>query len=263
MILHRTAQTVSVSNAGDDKPSSNPVPVPSSSTLACTTEIIPRTRRNYISTFDPNRLKASCYVNISNTINTDIFTTSSYNPLVVKRTGQMQYTSAPNDYTRNPGSLPFPDNARGFFYFNPMSHLSPQAGELRLRCTSSQDPSSFATGFDLMDHTTGLPWSIPLLIMAKASDKYFGIMSRLIEDGLVTNSLFEDCRALTKNASISGRSTLVHSLDQLFPVSFNKGIIGIWAVGNGKMGYTRFVYPFVDLRKGYARPAVYSGKYLG
>jgi hypothetical protein len=63
---------------------------------------------------------------------------------------------------RNGLFIPFPTDARGFFYFRPGPSHAPIAGELRFRIVPSGDPKAFDQGRDLMDTLQILPWSIPL-----------------------------------------------------------------------------------------------------
>lgn len=207
-----------------------------------------------VSTFDPSRLQKSDFHDVSNTIVANITPTSSLSPL--KRVALRYAPDIRVGLSKKPR---FPSHARGFFYFEPRLDLSPSglAGEIRLRCTASRDPASFASGFDLID-PTGMPWSIPLLIINRNQVSLSALEDLLLQDGLVTPALLRDCRDLNAQCHINGGSTILHSLNQPFPVRLDRTKFVFWTVGNGTIRKGPAIYVFSDWRSTYRQP-VYSG----
>ncbi|KAF9042428.1 hypothetical protein BJ165DRAFT_1406083 [Panaeolus papilionaceus] len=92
---------------------------------------------------------------------------------------------------------PFPSGTRGFLYYYSPSDRPRIAGQLRFRVTPSEDPISFPHGHDLtLPHTRSYsptPWSIPLLYVLDTKC-YAGLLSHLVYEGLVEESLVESIR---------------------------------------------------------------------
>ncbi|KIM71680.1 hypothetical protein PILCRDRAFT_820866 [Piloderma croceum F 1598] len=122
----------------------------------------------------------------------------------------------------------FPEGTRGFLYYcqpNPGAPLV--AGQIRFRLTPGNDPASFIQGSDLL-MPNGLPWSIPLLMIAgekikDQGDSATGIWQQLVDDGLVTPTLLETWGATMKASKLAPipSSRIIHSFGQLFHVDFD------------------------------------------
>ena len=91
--------------------------------------------------------------------------------------------------------LPFPNNTRGFLYYQSPKPGNPDfSGSLRFRVVSEQGPNSFAQGVDLK-LPSGNPWQIHLYT-AVTTLRHAGLVFKLLEDGLITSSVVEKIRAL-------------------------------------------------------------------
>ena len=117
----------------------------------------------------------------------------------------------------------FPEGTRGFIYYRPPNPGTPSvAGNLRFRLTPGNNPASFIQGSDLR-MPNGLPWGIPLLLIAVKYQSHNFIRQQLIDDGLVTPTLLETSKAMmTANKHAPGRSSrIIHSFGQLFHINFD------------------------------------------
>ena len=125
----------------------------------------------------------------------------------------------------------FPDRTRGFFYYhNPLRNI-PTAGEVRFRITTSNDPSTFVTGTDLLGPMS-LPWRIPLLAITNA-ERYKGLRQLLLEDNLVAAEVFQQCvRILDAPTMLTHRSRLISSFGQLFHLEFGSIHLALFVVTN-------------------------------
>jgi len=82
-------------------------------------------------------------------------------------------------------NIPYPPDTKAFLYYS-MSPEKPRiAGNLRFRVTSSDDPSSFESGSDLL-LVDGQPWSRPLHALPKY---YLPLYDKLREEQLVSDDL--------------------------------------------------------------------------
>jgi hypothetical protein len=118
----------------------------------------------------------------------------------------------------------FPDNAKGFFYYNiPPPPFPPIMADLRFRITSSSDPSSFNDGSDLLNGLGLVPWSLPILRLAQM-EKYRDICEQLVAEGLISRELLERCHLILKN-SLTSRGFCPHHflyhLNQPILLTFN------------------------------------------
>ncbi|KAJ6576154.1 hypothetical protein DFH09DRAFT_1031684 [Mycena vulgaris] len=114
-------------------------------------------------------------------------------------------------------SLPFPSEARGFFYYR--SHL-PLEGSLRFRCTSDTSSSSFPRGQDLLA-TSGFPWRITLAQIAY-NRSYAWITRQLVHENLVTQEELGHChRVFSRSPSAAPHLTLFR-LDSTFLLNFSR-----------------------------------------
>jgi hypothetical protein len=90
------------------------------------------------------------------------------------------------------------------------------AAELRLRVTSSGDPTSFESGSDLLK-LNGQPWSRPLCVLSKY---YKPLYEKLREDRLVPDDFDTILSTLTSGFPRYNRSQLLYTLNDTFIVGF-------------------------------------------
>jgi hypothetical protein len=141
----------------------------------------------------------------------------------------------------------FPEGTRGFLYYNsPKVGVPLAAGELRFRVTPGDTPASFVQGSDLLLET-GLPWSIPLLVMVEKSEsirkgqQYQPIRQVLLDDGFITPALLETCAALVNSnrcKPIRG-SRIIHSFGQLFHITFDLIHLPFFTLSMNRLKYRR------------------------
>ena len=81
----------------------------------------------------------------------------------------------------------YPPEANVFLYYFAPPERPPISGELRMRVTSSDDPASFQSGYDLLK-PSGQPWIRPVPVISKY---YSSLYEQLREDKLVTDHLDE------------------------------------------------------------------------
>ena len=127
---------------------------------------------------------------------------------------------------------PFPPETEGFFYYwaNPET---PVDGQVRFRVTRDGDPSSFATGFDLLG-LDGLPWCITLFQVLNMA-KYSPLGELLLKENLVTEEIAEQAwslRTRLKQSAIehlrSKRIRPVLKLGQVFSLYLASATFTIW-----------------------------------
>jgi hypothetical protein len=139
----------------------------------------------------------------------------------------MEYYRSPRPLHRR---LPFPNRTQGFFYYhNPLRNI-PTTGELRFRTTTSNDPSTFASGTDLLSPKS-LPWRIPLQVIAKV--KYLsGLRQFLLEDDHVTAEVMQQCAQSYDDAAIKPhqKSRFIHSFGQVFNLEFSSCRLSLFVV---------------------------------
>jgi hypothetical protein len=157
-----------------------------------------------------------------------------------------------------PCTLPLPPTTSGFLYYKPGPEHAPIAGEIRFRETGNQDPSSFASGTDLQDPTTTLPWNIALASVIKTKE-YAPLLPLLIaaDTPLVEAKLV---KWLSRSRRWPGHNeAVIHSPDQqvYFDLSWKRRSVFL-AHGN-KLSQMKLRLP-LDTRK--TEPvAPYTGTY--
>lgn len=135
-----------------------------------------RHETHILSTLDHRRLRAIDFQDLSNRKSIHIKLDTMIPELATVRRLRNHYER------RRPVS--FAPNTRGFMYYlSPPPHL-PLAGEIRSRVTESCDPSSFASGFDMLAECKlpfQIPWNIPLITLADGraieASKYLSSLS--------------------------------------------------------------------------------------
>jgi hypothetical protein len=145
--------------------------------------------------------------------------------------------------------MPFPAGVRGFFYyFHPPHGILWRYGAIRFRITTSNDPSTFATGTDLLRPNT-LPWQIPLIRIV-GTKSCIGMRRLLVDDGSITEELMRQYwypdSTYTRIKGVV-RNRIIHSFGQLFDVDFRREETPIYVVTNGSCQKTRLRRLF-DLR---------------
>ena len=141
--------------------------------------------------------------------------------------GQSHY-HLPKVYLRHTSPPPSPghssDPLGGFLYYHQPPRAPPLAGVLRFRLTASNDPATFASGFDLITRR-GVPWYIPLPSIA--SRKTYEPIRRLLTavDETVTSQVM-DIAAKYPSKFTTGhvRATrYLHSFGQTFDLPLQYG----------------------------------------
>ncbi|RPD58722.1 hypothetical protein L226DRAFT_311436 [Lentinus tigrinus ALCF2SS1-7] len=82
------------------------------------------------------------------------------------------------------------DEPGGFLYFHRYPCAPPLSGEIRLRLTTSNDPSTFPSGVDYTS-ARGVPWCIPLLAVAAGQMFYPFVHLLTSVDGLVSQRVMD------------------------------------------------------------------------
>ncbi|TFK39067.1 hypothetical protein BDQ12DRAFT_89890 [Crucibulum laeve] len=190
-----------------------------------------------ITTFDPKKLQPPDFFDISE---------ERYPSFYTREYGNHQ-PALPITYHSEKGKYQeFPRDAGGFFYYHRPPGLPEIAGEIRFRTTGGRDMFSFEKGKDLL-RPPGIPWRIPLLLMAGA-DAYTPFRTRLLEDGLVSEKTMEICKQIYLGGKFSRGSTFVFDLSQPFVVDFSKQSSTFWVIGHEKSGLCKLNHIFGDSR---------------
>jgi hypothetical protein len=79
----------------------------------------------------------------------------------------------------------YPPDTKSFLYYFTPPEKPRIAAELRLRVTSTGEPTSFETGSDLLLRN-GQPWSRPLCVLSKYNKPLY---EKLREDGFIPDDL--------------------------------------------------------------------------
>ncbi|KAK0432144.1 hypothetical protein EV421DRAFT_1850796 [Armillaria borealis] len=123
----------------------------------------------------------------------------------------------------------FPDKTTGFLYYWTHSDLPATAGQVRFRLTSTNDPSPFESGSDL-HKPDGTPWAIPLGRLLRVHGSGSGYVQMLLDDGLdlISSKYFR----LYEKLRLRANSVLIESPDDVFPVSFPRSTLSIYAASS-------------------------------
>ncbi|KAJ7810855.1 hypothetical protein B0H14DRAFT_2861910 [Mycena olivaceomarginata] len=199
-----------------------------------------------LSTLKPEYLTTSDYVIISNLPHPSVAfipRTRSFPIRFFKKSGEYQ---------------PFPPGTRGFLYYHAPKHLPAIAGGLRFRITPRGHPASFPDGHDL--HHEGLPWEISLSTIASAVGRKTVLRQQLLNEGLVTQTDLDKCRALMPNTKRLDSRITLYRLAQPFPVTFHQ-TLQLWVAGETEIKPCALPFMFADNR---FRPTVrpYAGSAL-
>ena len=144
--------------------------------------------------------------------------------------------------------LPFPPETHGFFYYWANPDI-PAEGQIRFRVTRDSEPSSFASGSDLLA-LDGLPWCITL-IQAFTVLGYSPLGELLVKENLVTKEIAEQARSLRTRL---GQMTIqrlnirrirpVMKLGQIFPINLSSPTFSIWTDREDVATMTRNFHPW-------------------
>jgi hypothetical protein len=155
------------------------------------------------------------------------------------------------DHTR----ISCPPCTAAFLYYFSSPKRPPIAGELRFRVASSDDPTSFESGSDLL-RLNGQPWSRPLLVIQRYC---FPLYVKLREEQLVPDDL--DAVLSTFSPSVlRPRSQLLYTLNDELIVNFGACALTFSAITEQGMATIRLDGLFTEeLHCTVTRP--YTGAY--
>lgn len=123
-----------------------------------------------------------------------------------------------------------------FLYYHLPPGLPETAGEIRIRLTSSPDPSSFDSGTDLIQR--GGMWSLPILTLA-TNPSYSGLVDLLLHDGLVTPATLSACKHICDQQpklSVHYRSHIIlHDITQPFFLNLTKTKFWVFVISGDKV----------------------------
>ncbi|KAJ6533808.1 hypothetical protein DFH09DRAFT_1325656 [Mycena vulgaris] len=172
-----------------------------------------------LSSLRPETIKSSDFLDLAGCLKSDVY-------LYHK-----QETPLTLCHDSSVAALPFPPHARGYlYYFQPPPGRSPLGGGLRLRVNSDD-----SLGSDLL-LPNGLPWQIGLPQIVK-HQHCAGALYKLLEEGLLTPPIVEQCHQLFSSAHLP--RDLIFDLDQPFPLSLTQTVLHLTVVGLTKLAVFR------------------------
>ncbi|KAJ7278239.1 hypothetical protein C8J57DRAFT_1126142 [Mycena rebaudengoi] len=160
-----------------------------------------------VSTLNPALLRLTDFLDISNHVR---FSISFTVRLDSGRGCDLRYTR----------DTPSPPHSHGFLYYYSDSKASPLAGSVRLRATTSNAPSSFPQGHDLL-LPSGMPWQISLPQIATRRT-YTHLRDQLLLEGMATEELLSRCRTVFATRDRIIPEATVFSLHHPFLVDFQQ-----------------------------------------
>ncbi|KDQ57787.1 hypothetical protein JAAARDRAFT_156790 [Jaapia argillacea MUCL 33604] len=121
--------------------------------------------------------------------------------------------------------LEFPENSRGFLYFNREQGAPTLAASIRFRVTNDEDPSSFPTGHDLLfpNRTT---WQI-LMPTVVSTRCYRMLADVLVRDHFIDSRLLDRFKYALR---MKRNSIILYSLHQEFLLDFSHYHLYPWVV---------------------------------
>ncbi|KAJ7221380.1 hypothetical protein GGX14DRAFT_514370 [Mycena pura] len=167
----------------------------------------PASEVTVLSTFDPARLTASDFVDLSSRVRFRIGRAAR---------GRGEPNSAYTKYYKRKGvTTPFPPRTAGFFYYHQGSPFT--ASAIRFRVTTANASSkNFSKGTDLL-RPDGEIWELALITISKTRPS---VQRQLLRDGLVTQSELKHCAALFPAKRSRSPRTVLHQFGQPFSTSF-------------------------------------------
>ena len=174
-----------------------------------------------IRTLDPAKLSVDDYLDLSSCRSPIVTAVLSAVPSVPTRS-----TTATRLLPLDGSAGKFPPNTRGFLYYHAPPSGLPLAGEVRFRVTPSADPTSFASGFDLVTER-GLRWYLPMYRLDfRSPHDYQRLGLLLLQDGFVSRETFElavsePTEDVGKRPRMARLNPLITAFGQEFPLQFH------------------------------------------
>ena len=150
----------------------------------------------------------------------------------------------------------WPDNSKGFLYYHAPPNRPRIAGEVRLRLTPANDPSTFEQGSDLCfidttnpndDSTLSQPWRRPLYSLA-TNLATRPLYEKLIEDGFIPPDLDKAIQSLPKLRFMYSRCQFVHSINDTFILDLSSDWITIASISESGILPIQLLRQFRDFR---------------
>ena len=186
---------------------------------------------------------------------------SSFTPHIVHN--QSGLVKGPLLYydTRGKHMTPYSSDITGnvFLYYTLLPGRPRISGELRLRVTSRNNPSSFESGHDLLG-LNGQPWSRPLFVISKCPS-YIPLYEKLREDGFVPDDLEAIISTFSSSLHKYHRGQQLYTINDTFIVDFNIEDLRITVITEQGVEMLLFPRPFHDNRSHICRKAPYRGSY--
>jgi len=136
---------------------------------------------------------------------------------------------------------PFPSGSRGVFYYHTEPSLPPISGALRFRlCNTIRE---FEMGTDLQSGP-GQPWQT-LLCRIIRTQHYQALRHKLLEEGLVTDSLYTDIRLLDLPSRLHDR-VLLFDIQQPLILDLGRRYFDVQLVTRNYCALSRFANVFRD-----------------
>jgi hypothetical protein len=172
----------------------------------------------------------------------------------------IRFSGVPSSHSFQVGH-PFPAHARGFFYLhNPLEQAS-IASSIRFRCTSSDNPSEFSHGKDLV-RPNGLVWEYPLTMVLSETSPATCIRDYLLHAQIISDEQVARWQSVVNQSAHIMRDhqgpRVLRRLNQPFPIKFQYRQTYINAVTRDFAGKAVIPYSFVDHRFKLVRQ-VYTG----
>jgi hypothetical protein len=185
-----------------------------------------------VGTFNPSKLNVRDFFDLSNKTSCALYIINSADPIRIPFLTKQR----------------FPENTKGFFYYNvPRPPSPPIMGDLRFRVTSSNDPSSFNDGSDLLNGPGLAPWGLSLLRLTK-TEMHRDLCEQLVADGLISRELLERCLLIWKNSPGLMHCPLdfLYYFNQPIPLTFDYqfSAFSIWIVGKEKLSRWTLKHPY-------------------
>ncbi|EKM60288.1 uncharacterized protein PHACADRAFT_189422 [Phanerochaete carnosa HHB-10118-sp] len=174
------------------------------------------TQGGAIATVDPTKLTSDCYRDFSGLKTFCLHLREGADSSSRSTRWQRQFLCL----TTNGSKIyaPSPPGTHGFFYYRtPPPWAHDLAGEIRFRITKDSDPSTFASGYDLL--VKGMPWAVTLLFNSSISA---GFRNAVLHDGLLSEDQIHRMERLEPwRCKLTAKSRLLHSIGQPFalPIS--------------------------------------------
>ena len=170
-----------------------------------------------------------------------------------------QPTHESTDKIRSPRQL-WPPYSKGFLYYHSPKDKPPIAGELRIRLTPSNDPTTFDQGNDLPTSQSliNYPWNRSLYTLA-TTKSLRPLYLKLLNENLVPISLDSAIQALPKLTFMYSRCQIIHTLNDPFILDLSAEWITLAAISQNGLETIRLLRLFMDHR---IDQSPYSGSLL-